>query len=136
LEFDHNHYFPVRDDKDVLAARAFVGVGLGTLDFNQQYIVRDLDIRGYTQGAFRGENLLAAQAEYRWNFHRRWGAVGFAGVATVLEAINENDSGKLLPGAGAGIRFRAFPETNFSVGMDVAAGINDWGIYFQIGEAF
>jgi outer membrane protein assembly factor BamA len=136
LEFDHNHYFPVRDDMDVLAARAFVGIGLGELDFNQQYIVRDLDIRGYTQGAFRGENLVAAQTEYRWNFHRRWGAVGFAGVATVLEALNESDSGKLLPGAGAGIRFRAFPETNFSVGIDVAAGVDDWGIYFQIGEAF
>jgi hypothetical protein len=57
-------------------------------------------------------------------------------VATVFEAINESDNGKLLPGLGTGIRFRAFPENNFSVGLDVAAGLEDWGIYFQIGEAF
>jgi outer membrane translocation and assembly module TamA len=111
-------------------------MGLGELDFNQQFIVKDKDIRGYTQGGYRGNYLLSLQGEYRWNFHPRWGAVGFAGVATVFKAINESDNGKLLPGIGSGIRFRAFPETNFSVGLDVAAGIDDWGIYFQIGEAF
>jgi hypothetical protein len=44
------------------------------------------------------------------------GEVGFAGVATVFKAINESDNGKLLPGIGTGIRFRAFPETNFQLG--------------------
>ncbi|MCK4749558.1 MAG: BamA/TamA family outer membrane protein [Bacteroidales bacterium] len=136
IEIDHNHYFSMRQHKDVVAARIHAGLGLGDLAFNQQFIVQRTDIRGYTQGAFRGDHILAFQGEYRFNFHRRWGAVGFAGVASVFKAINEDDNGKLLPGAGAGIRFRAFPETNFSVGIDVAAGIDDWGIYFQIGEAF
>ena len=136
IEIDHNHYFPARQEKDVVAARLYAGLGLGDLAFNQQFIVKDTDIRAYTQGAFRGNYLLALQGEYRWNFHHRWGAVGFAGVATVFEAINESDNGKLLPGIGTGIRFKAFTETNMSVGIDVAAGIDDWGIYFQIGEAF
>lgn len=136
LELEHNQYFPVRRNKDVVAARFFAGVGLGEVSFNQQAIVGGKDIRGYTQGAFRGKSIVALQGEYRWNFHRRWGVVGFGGIATVLGALNEVDSGKLLPGAGAGFRFRVFPETNFSAGIDVAAGIDDWGIYFQIGEAF
>ena len=133
---DHNHYFSARQKNDVVAARFHAGLGLGDLSFNQQFIVKNKDIRGYTQGAYRGNYLLTLQGEYRWNFHKRWGAVGFAGVATVFEAINESDNGKLLPDIGTGIRFRVFPETNFSVGMDVAAGLDDWGIYFQIGEAF
>ena len=136
LELDHNHYFPVRGDRDVVAARFFTAIGLGDISFNQQVIVGGKDIRGYTQGAFRGKSLAALQGEYRWNFHRRWGVVGFAGVATVFGAINEADSGRLLPGGGAGFRFRVFPETNFSAGIDVAAGVGDWGIHFQIGEAF
>ena len=136
LELSHNHYFSVRQHKDVVAVRGFAGLGITDLAFNQQFIVKNTDIRGYSQGAFRGDYLLSAQGEYRWNFHRRWGAVGFAGVATIFDAINESDNGKLLPGAGAGIRFRVFTETNFSVGLDVAAGVDDWGIYFQIGEAF
>lgn len=136
IEFDYNHYFPTRANKDVVAARIYLGMGLGDLNFNQQFIVRSPNIRGYTQGGYRGNQTVAAQGEYRWNFHRRWGAVGFAGLATVFNAINESDNGKFLPGIGTGIRFRAFEETNMSVGIDVAAGIDDWGIYFQIGEAF
>ena len=136
IDLDHNHYFPLRADQDVLAVRFFAGLGIGDLAFNQQYIVGHRDIRGYTQGEFRGNYLLALQGEYRYNFLPRWGAVGFAGVATVFKAINQEDSGKLLPGVGAGVRFRVFEETNFSVGIDVAKGIRDWGIQFQIGEAF
>jgi outer membrane protein assembly factor BamA len=136
IEFDYNHYFSVRTDKDVVAARFYTGVGLGDLSFNQQFIVKSPDIRGYTQGAYRGDQMLSLQGEYRWNFHKRWGAVGFAGVASVFNAINDSDNGKLLPAIGTGIRFRAFQETNMSVGLDVAAGIDDWGMYFQIGEAF
>ena len=136
IELNHNHYFPVRQNTDVVAARFYAGLGLGDLAFNQKLVVKGPDIRGYTQGAFRGNYLLALQGEYRWNFHPRWGAVGFAGLATVFKAINETDNGKLLPGIGTGIRFRVFPETNFSVGIDVAAGREDWGIYFQIGEVF
>lgn len=136
IEINHNHYFPARRNIDVVAARAHVGLGLGDLAFSQQFVVGRTDIRGYTQGAFRGNYVLALQGEYRWNFHKRWGAVGFAGVASVFKSINESDNGKLLPGAGTGIRFKAFTETNFSVGIDVAVGVDDWGIYFQIGEAF
>jgi outer membrane protein assembly factor BamA len=136
IELDHNHYLGLRQNRDVLAARFYAALGLGNISFSQQFIVRNTDIRGYTQGAYRGDYLLALQGEYRWNFHRRWGAVGFAGAATVFEGINDSDNGKLLPGIGTGIRFRAFPENNFSVGMDLAAGLGDWGIYFQIGEAF
>ena len=136
IEINTNHYFSTRQNKDVVAARFHAGIGLGDLAFSQQFIVSRTDIRGYTQGAFRGNHLLSLQGEYRWNFHRRWGAVGFLSMATVFKAINEDDSGRLLPGAGTGIRFRAFPETNFSVGIDAAVGVEDWGIYFQIGEAF
>ena len=136
IEADYNHYFSSRQNKDVVAARFHAGLGLGDLAFSQQFIVKGRDIRGYTQGAVRGNYLLAIQGEYRWNFASRWGAVAFAGVASVFETINESDNGKLLPGAGTGIRFIAFPKNHFSVGLDVALGIDDWGIYFQIGEAF
>ncbi len=136
IMFNYNHYFSVRTKKDVVAARFYTGLGLGDLSFNQQFIVNSPNIRGYTQGGYRGNQLFSLQGEYRWNFHKRWGAVGFAGVASVFNAINESANGKLLPGIGTGIRFKAFEDTNFNVGIDVAAGIDDWGIYFQIGEAF
>jgi len=137
IEIDHNHYFPVRDEQDVLAARVYVGYGLGDLSFNQQFIVgRGDDIRGYSQGEYRGNFMLAAQGEYRWNLNdSKIGFVGFLGVATVFESINEDNNGKLLPGVGVGFRFTVLEETHMNVGMDIAKGSGDWGIYFRIGEA-
>lgn len=137
IEFEYNHFISSRRDQDVIAGRFFAGMGLGDLSFEQQFIVgQRKDIRGYTQGEFRGNYMLALQAEYRWNFYPRLGAVGFAGVATVFDAVNEDDDGKLLPGVGTGFRVTVDAETNMNVGMDIAVGLDDWGIYFKLGEAF
>jgi len=111
-------------------------LGIGDLTFNQQYVVGQNDIRGYTQGEYRGNYLVAAQGEYRFNRWGRWGLVGFFGLATVFDGINEGDNGKILPGIGTGIRFTAFPENHMNVGMDIAVGDGDWGLYFRVSEAF
>ena len=57
-------------------------------------------------------------------------------MATVFEAINEKDSGKLLPGVGTGFRVTVDEETKMNVGMEIAVGLDDWGIYFRLGESF
>jgi hypothetical protein len=111
-------------------------INVGDLTFNQQYVVGRVDIRGYTQGEYRGSYLLAIQSEYRYNFWKRWGAVGFFGLATVFDSFNESQNGKILPGIGTGFRFTAFTESHMNVGLDIAGGTGDWGIYFRIGEAF
>ena len=136
IEFDYDHYLPFRNARDVLAGRFFAGLGIGELEFNQQFIVGQTDIRGYTQGAYRGNYLLALQGEYRWNFHKRLGAVGFLGFATVFESINEEDNGRILPGIGTGFRYTVVQDNHMNVGMDIAFGRKDWGIYFRFGEVF
>lgn len=136
FRIDYNQYWSSRKERDVIAARAFAGIGIGDLSFNQQFIIGRVDIRGYSQGRYRGDSMLAIQGEYRWNFWGRWGAVGFAGLATVFEPINEDDSGKILPGVGAGVRFTAFEDNHMNIGLDFAVGDGDWGMYFRIGEAF
>lgn len=136
IELDYNQYFSLRNNKDVIAGRFFAGLGLGDLTFNQQFIVGNKDIRGYSKGEYRGNYLFSLQGEYRWNFHKKWSAVGFAGVATLSKAINESDNGKLLPGIGTGFRFTVQQDTQFKVGMDIAVGVDDWGIYFRFSEAF
>jgi outer membrane protein assembly factor BamA len=136
IEASYNHYISTRQKQDVLAVRLYTGLGIGELSFNQQFVVGGKDIRGYSQGAFRGEYLLALQGEYRWNFHERIGVVGFLGVATIFEALNEDDNGKLLPAIGTGFRYTFIQETQFKAGIDIAAGVDDWGIYFRVNEAF
>ena len=136
VDFDYNHFLAFRKEKDVLAARFFGGAGIGDLSFNQQFVVGGEDVRGYSQGKYRGEQILAIQAEYRWNPYEKIGFVGFVGSAMVFNGINSEDNGILLPSLGAGFRYNVFPENHMNVGMDFAAGKDDWGIYFRIGESF
>lgn len=136
IEVDHSNYFSARQDKDVIAARFYGGFGIGAVPFEQQFIVGQEDIRGYTEGKYRGEQLLALQGEYRWNFVDRWSAVGFAGMATVFTTLNGENDGALLPGVGAGFRYNVLEKYHMNVGLDFAVGKDDWGLYFRIGEAF
>lgn len=135
IEIDYNQYWPV-SEQHVVAARAYLGLGIGTLTFNQQFIVGQTDIRGYTQGAYRGDQIVALQGEYRYNFKSKWGLVGFLGFATIYGSLNSDQDGTVLPGIGTGFRYVVFPRNHMNVGMDIALGKNDWGIYFKIGEAF
>lgn len=136
IKATYNHYFGMRDKKDVLAARFSSTFGLGNIAFEQQTVVGGNDIRGYSEGKYRGDTVLAVQGEYRLNFAKRMGLVGFAGVATLSGADNEDFENVLLPGAGIGVRYKAFKTTKFNIGLDAALGKDDWGIYFRIGEAF
>jgi outer membrane protein assembly factor BamA len=136
IEIALNKYIPIRKQQDVIAVRLYSGIGIGDLSFEQQFIVGQEDIRGYSQGKFRGDNMVTAQGEYRWNFHKRLSAVGFFGLATVYGSFNEQDNGRILPGIGTGIRYNIFPKYHMNAGIDIAKGKDDWGLYFRIGEAF
>jgi surface antigen Omp85-like protein len=136
LTLDYNHYFGLKNERDIIAVRFYGGMGLGDLAFTQQFVVGNNDIRGYTQGKYRGEQTMAIQGEYRLNPWDKIGLVGFAGFASVYNGINEADNGRILPSIGVGFRYNVFPKNHMNIGLDVAAGDGDWGIYFRIGEAF
>ncbi len=133
---EYNTYYSMRDKQDVLAARFSGKFGLGDIAFEQQQVIGGKDIRGYSQGQFRGDGLLALQGEYRYNFNPKMGMVGFAGMATIYGSDTESFNWKLYPGAGIGYRYRAFKTVKFNIGIDAAVGKDDWGVYFRIGEAF
>lgn len=125
------NWYHTINKKDVFATRISVFSSVGDVPFSGQHTVGGRDIRGYTDGKYRGEQEYSAQAEYRWNFYKRWGAVGFFGVAFV-----EKPSSGALPGGGIGIRFKIIRSRDINIGIDGALGKDDSGIYFRIGEAF
>ena len=62
------------------------------------------------------------------------GLVAFAGLGTVLGSNVESNDGTLLPSIGIGYRYLAFSKQKMNVGLDLAVGRGDWGVYFRIGE--
>ncbi|MGB0807168.1 MAG: BamA/TamA family outer membrane protein [Salibacteraceae bacterium] len=136
IEVDYNLFFKAKNKRDIWASRIYGGFGIGDLNFNQQFVVGRTDIRGYTLGKYRGDQIIAIQSEYRMNPFKKLGFVGFGGLATVFGAINESDNGQILPGVGVGVRYVVFEKNHMNMGMDVAMGKGDWGFYFKIGESF
>ncbi len=127
-----NYYYPI-NTKMVLASRVFANIGLGNVPFVLQGYVGNTDLRGYTKGEYRGDQIYSAQVEYRWNFYKKWGMVGFTGLAL---AVTSGDASPALPDVGAGLRYKVIPKYNINLGVDAAVGRDDWGLYFRITEAF
>lgn len=129
--FFYTNYYHRFSPKMILASRVAANIGLGSVPFTSQSYVGNTDIRGYTKGEYRGNQTYAAQSELRWNFHGRWGCVGFFGLAMTLDPTSQ-----LLPGGGAGIRYEILRKYHINAGVDGAVGKNDWGVYFRLTEAF
>jgi hemolysin activation/secretion protein len=127
-----NYYYPF-NKKMVLASRAVADIGLGDVPFVLQSYVGNTDLRGYTKGEYRGDQVYSAQTEFRWNFYGKWGAVGFTGLAL---AVTGSDASPILPDFGLGLRYKVIPKYNINLGVDAAVGRDDWGLYFRITEAF
>jgi outer membrane protein assembly factor BamA len=134
-EFDFTNFFFI-DDHRVIAAKFAAFIASGDVPFEGKYVVGREDIRGYTNGKHRANQVYSLQGEYRWNFYKKWGAVGFAGIATAVDDVSEINWSGLLPGAGVGLRYMAIPSEKINVGIDIALGQDDWGLYFRIGEVF
>jgi hypothetical protein len=134
-EFDFTKFFNISDTR-VIAGRVAALVAAGDVPFEGQYVVKGDDIRGYTNGKHRGNQVYDVQGEYRWNFYGKWGMVAFGGIATTVDRPKEITWSGLLPGVGAGLRYMAIPSEKINIGIDVAFGKDDWGIYFRIGEVW
>ena len=136
VELQYNKYFPV-SYKTTILARAYAVASIGSdVPFAGKNIVGKDDLRGYSNGKFRANQVYDLQTELRWNFYKKWGMVAFGGVAVATDNFNGDNYSGLLPALGVGVRFKAIESKNINIGIDVAKGVNDWGLYFRIGEAF
>ncbi len=137
------YYIPI-GIKNVLALNLNGGFATGDVPFSeyQNYGIKN-SLRGYQAGKYRGKHMVALQAEYRWNFYQRWGAVFFGGTGSVW-GNEENDNVNTtfaerdwLPSAGLGARFMISRAKKINLRLDYAFGIDgNQGIYFGVMEAF
>lgn len=133
-------YFKLRSNM-VLATMASGNFSTGDVPFSgyQSFGTRNT-LRGYPGGKYRGKYMTAVQAEYRWRFYRRWGAVLFAGTGSVWGNEEEPDgfaNRSWLPSAGIGARFMISKVKKINIRVDYAVGVDgNQGIYFGMREAF
>jgi hypothetical protein len=132
----YNKYFSIAENKTFAMRVVLCHTSNAVPFFDLCTFGRESDLRGYITGQYRDRNLVATQAEYRWQFYERFGLVAFAGVGGVAPEIDGFDTGSLLPSAGLGLRFMASEEHDTNIGIDFAFGRESQALYFRIGEAF
>ena len=97
ISLELNQYFPARDNNDVIAARLFGKFGLGNIPFEQQATLGGKDIRGYSEGKYRGDGLMDIQGEYRYNFRQKMCLLSFAGGYTIMVPTRKALTGNYIP---------------------------------------
>jgi len=139
-DYGFTYYYSFRENK-ILAVNVSGGFASGDVPFDgyQLYGVRN-SLRGYEAGKYKGRNMIASQAEYRWKFYKKWGVVFFGGTGSVWG--NENNGEEeferhWLPSAGLGLRFMVSEEKKINMRLDYAIGVDgNQGLYFGVMEAF
>jgi outer membrane translocation and assembly module TamA len=80
--------------------------------------------------------MATVQAEYRWKFAKKWGAVAFAGFGEVAPSWSDFTFEDALPSAGVGLRFKISKTTGLNLSVDYAVGKDSDAWYFYVGESF
>jgi outer membrane protein assembly factor BamA len=133
-----NHYIGLTP-AHVLALRAYGRTGTADTPYtDKSRLGQQSDLRGFKSGEISGRTLLSGQAEVRWQFAERWGAVGFGGLAKLwdddLKALITED---VYYSGGVGLRFMLNTDQKINFRIDAAVGNGDnSGIYVGIREAF
>ena len=136
IELSYDHYFSLLNDKRIIMFRFFSVMSFGAVPFQGQNVVQGDDIRGYSQGKYRDNQVFSIQTEYRHCLPRRFGFVLFVGVAAAVPDINGLLNTTYLPGGGAGIRYMILKDEKINIGIDIGVGKDDWSLTFRVGDAF
>jgi outer membrane protein assembly factor BamA len=96
--------------------------------------------RGYTQGRFRGTNMVYTEAEYRFPLSSCGGIFGGVIFANATSTTNPNINEKLFtyfaPGYGFGLRMMVDKKSRTNLQVDIGFGKKSGGIYFGASETF
>jgi outer membrane protein assembly factor BamA len=95
-------------------------------------------MRGFFEGRYRDQNMLAVQAEYRRPLWGRFGFSAFAGAAQVQDRISRLALGEFHMAWGMGLRYKFNRRENLNIRLDAGfAGSADApAFYLTFAEAF
>lgn len=133
---DARHYIDL-GRQQVLAVQA---VGLHVVGDTPFYELPSIGgkkvMRGYYDGRFRDDAMLAFQAEYRRPLFWRLGMVAFGGVADVAASPTDLSFAAPKWSAGGGIRFEISKKSRLNARLDVGYAEGETSTYLTFGEAF
>jgi len=95
-----------------------------------------ISLRGFSAIDYLGKTSTSAQIEARWRFHRKWGAVAFAGGGMIKNQFTELSDRQVIPSYGIGLRFMVLESQRINLRLDYARSVDSDAFYVSVGEAF
>ncbi len=139
LSLDYRKFIKIKRKGQTLALHSKARLTRGNVPYGEMsQLGSPFDLRGYTWGRYRHENMFFIIPEYRHTFRKRdqslskHGTVAWVGTGTLGEKVSDFKS--WLPNAGIGYRYEIQPRMN--VRFDVGIGKESMGFYFNFNEAF
>ncbi len=145
LEFDYRHYKTIRRKRRTLAWQVKTRFTFsGSTPWTDKSMLGGLEnMRGYTMGRFRDDNMVFSTIEYRHmfkrkklnkknNYNSRFGYVTWIGAGSVASTLESFRN--WLPNAGVGIRAELQPRMNIRLDYGFAKG--ESGVYVTFAEVF
>jgi outer membrane translocation and assembly module TamA len=93
-------------------------------------------MRGYIQGRYNDNNLLAAQVEYRFPIWSLLSGAVFGAAGEVARSLNGFDLPNVKLAYGGGVRFTFQKEERLLLRIDYGVAKGSAGLYLSAGEAF
>ncbi|MBS1950917.1 MAG: hypothetical protein OJF59_003307 [Cytophagales bacterium] len=134
---DVRKYFSVGKN-DVIAFQFVTLANIGMVPVRSMANIGSNSImRGYYEGRYTANNLIALQAEYRFPVYKRFGMVVFAATGRVADHTAQLFTVRgQKPSLGTGLRYAVDPKEKLNFRFDVGFGQQSNGFYFYLTEAF
>ena len=100
------------------------------------YLRPYVSLRGVQALRYQGEQAAEVEAELRWQVHRRFSVVAFAGAGVARSETLDRDHKKTVTAGGAGFRYLLARTYGLHMGLDVAVGPDKPIFYVVFGHAW
>ena len=132
LNFFTHMYLPV-NKKWIPAFRVNAQLSTGDVPF---YAKPYVSLRGVAALRYQGGLTVVAETEQLYNITSRWGLIGFTGLGTAFDSLENMNSDEIVWNVGAGARYTIARLYGLKTGFDVARGPEDWAFYVTIGTSW
>ena len=131
--FFTHYYQPVIRNKWTAGFRIESQLATGETPF---YMMPFISLRGVPVMRYQGEITALAETEQEVTLTKRWSVLGFAGIGTTYNTIEEMEKGSTAWNAGTGFRYLIARLFGLKMGVDVARGPEDWAFYVVVGSSW
>jgi len=144
IQLDYRQYQQIVREGSTLAWQIKARSSTGDVPWTEMSMIgTPFDLRGYTWGHYRDNNMMFLLTEYRYMFGRKtprskgqmYGPLGFvvwAGTGSVAPKFDQMKN--WLPNGGVGLRFEI--QERMNVRIDYGIGLNSSAFYISFNEAF